>query len=264
MSLLGMSTIKLIRKVQRKSTQWIIAILCIEKSFLYFLEKILIQVNQKVRTLADFALKKNMKNIVILSIIVGTFPFMTSKAQSVGEEVPEKRCFVGSTLFVLATPTLTPSPEYYQLNLGYWLSPKDVLSLEAITWAYYAPLGIPYGPDLDKKANNFPGKVKAYGMGLAYKRFIWKGIYAQVHATALHQDYIDEQGTKIQSGFQLFNTLRVGYHFRLLKNRLFIEPSIAATAWPINTNLPDSFQAQENKWNSFFLFEPGLHVGFNF
>jgi hypothetical protein len=176
----------------------------------------------------------------------------------------EKKHFIGSTLFVLATPIVSPSPEYFQLNYGYRLTPKDVISIEAITWAYRGPLGRPYGPDYENVNSDFPGKVKAYGLGLAYKRFIWKGMYGQMHSTAFRQNYLNKEGSKIQSGFQLFNTLRFGYHIKLFKNRFFIEPSIAATYWPINTNLPASFQIEEDKWPNYFLFEPGLHFGINF
>jgi len=144
------------------------------------------------------------------------------------------------------------------------LTEKNVISFEAITWKYSDPLGRPYGSDYDKERSNFPGHVKAYGAGLAYKRFLWKGAYTQVHATAFKQNYLDMDDKKIQSGFQLFTTLRLGYHFNLFNNRFFIEPSIACTSWPINTNLPESFQVEEDKWNKFFLFEPGLHFGINF
>lgn len=185
-------------------------------------------------------------------------------SQVFDDEKESKKRFIGTTLFVLATPLLDPSPEYYQLNYGYRITPKDILSIEAITWAYHAPLGIPYGFDKSDVKNNFPGKVKAYGLGLAYKRFLWKGMYTQIHSTPLKQDYLDENNQKIQSGFQLFNTLRFGYHIKFLKKRIFIEPSIAFTNWSINTNLPDSFQKQEDRWNKYFLFEPGFHIGFNF
>ncbi|MEM1218508.1 MAG: hypothetical protein AAGH79_06335 [Bacteroidota bacterium] len=172
-------------------------------------------------------------------------------------------CFVGSTFF-MAGNFLPEPPSYYQLNLGYRLSSKDVLSVEMITWIYRGPLGRPYGPDYENPSSNFPGYVRAFGAGLAYKRFLWKQWYGQVHATALRQHYMDESGERIQHGFQLFNTLRLGYQFRFFKNRFFLEPSIAMTFWPINTNLPDSFQVEEDRWNTFFLGEPGLHFGFNF
>lgn len=71
----------------------------------------------------------------------------------------------------------------------------------------------------------------------------------------------DEDGRKIQNGFQLFMTGRVGYQVSLLGGRVFLEPSMAATAWPVNTNVPESFAAKEQKWPRYFLLEPGLHFG---
>ncbi len=59
-------------------------------------------------------------------------------------------------------------------------------------------------------------------------------------------------------------TYRFGYHLDFYSKRFFIDPSIAITNWPINTNVPKSFAAIEKKWPNYFLFEPGLHVGFNF
>ncbi len=193
-------------------------------------------------------------------ILLSTF----AKAQYIKGDSLISRHFLGSTLFVAFTPLLDPSPRYFQLNYGYALTAKDVISVEAITWAYQAPLGIPYGPDMVDKSNDFPGSVRAFGGGLAYKRFFWKGLYGQVHSTLLRQNYLDENNKKIQSGFQLFNVIRFGYHIDMFKNRWFLEPSLAFTSWPINTNLPDTFQSQEDQWNKYFLFEPGLHFGFNF
>ena len=202
-----------------------------------------------------------MKFQILFSLLLGLF--LTQSAFSQNAEPYFKKHFVGSNLFMVMNLTKDP-PKYYQLNYGYRITPKDVVSVEAITWTYKGPLGRPLGPDYDNPDSNFPGTVQAFGAGLAYKRFIWKGVYGKFHSTALHQNYLDEENGKIQSGFQLFNTLRFGYHFEFFKNRVFLEPSIAATFWPVNTNLPDSFQVEEDKWPSYFLFEPGLHFGINF
>lgn len=189
------------------------------------------------------------------------FAFSTALSQNTGQV--EKKYFVGSTLFILAN-LLPEPPQYLQLNLGYRITQKDVISVEAITWTYNGPLGRPYGPDFENPDSNFPGMVRAFGAGIAYKRFLWKRMYTQIHSTALRQRYLDPSGTKIQSGFQLFNTVRLGYQFWFWENRIFLEPSIAMTFWPINTNLPESFQKQEDNWPKYFLGEPGLHFGFNF
>ncbi len=197
-----------------------------------------------------------------LSTLMLMLAFLPAKPQQ-NTDTPEKECFIGSSLFVLANLSDDP-PQYYQLNLGYRITPRDVVSIEVITWTYKGPLGRPYGSDFDNPKSNFPGKVQARGAGLSYKRFFWKRAYAQGHSTLLHQNYLDPAGKKIQSGIQLFNTLRLGYQFCFFKNRLFLEPSIACTFWPINTHLPESFQVQEDKFPNYFLGEPGLHFGFNF
>ncbi len=46
---------------------------------------------------------------------------------------------------------------------------------------------------------------------MAYQRFVWNGLYSAAHALPLLQRYQDEDGRKIQNGFQLFMTGRVGY-----------------------------------------------------
>ncbi len=71
-------------------------------------------------------------------------------------------------------------------------------------------------------------------------------------------------GARLQAGYQLFLTLRAGYHVELFQRRTFLEPSIAVTAWPINTNLPASFREREERWPRYFIGEPGLHFGVNF
>ena len=197
----------------------------------------------------------------LISILFFLVPSVFSQAKTDNSDY--QKHFIGSTFFMIANLAPNP-PNYYQLNYGYRVSPKDVVSIEAITWEYGAPLGIPFGADKSNKVNDFSGKVQAYGIGLAYKRFIWKGAYSAIHSTIFHQNYLDADRKKIQSGFQLFNTLRFGYQLKLFKNRLFIEPSIAVTYWPINTNLPESFQVKEDKWPNYFIFEPGLHFGVSF
>lgn len=200
------------------------------------------------------------RNAFMLSVCL-VFTGLSAQAQMADQ--PNSRTFVGSTLFMLANLADDPEPpNYYQLNVGYRITPKDVISLEMITWKYYEPVGVPYGEK--KEAANFPGSVQAFGLGLAYKRFLWKRAYAQLHATAFRQNYLDTSNQKIQSGFQLFNTLRIGYQLRFFNNRLFLEPSIACTFWPVNTNLPEGFQLEEDKFRAYFVGEPGLHFGINF
>jgi hypothetical protein len=203
-----------------------------------------------------------MKRLLLILLVVYS---SNSFSQRINSQVPEdKQYFIGSTLFVPFALFLDDSPQYYQLDFGYRINTKNTVAFEVITWKYPGPLGRPYGSDYESEETNFPGEVQAFGAGLSYQRFLWKGLYGQVHSTAFKQNYLELNGDKIQSGFQLFNTFRVGYHVEFFNNHLFIEPSIAMTWWPINTNLPESFQVEEDKWNKFFLGEPGLHFGVNF
>lgn len=174
---------------------------------------------------------------------------------------PYRRHSIGTSAFMLmnAIPDDEP-PSFYQLNYAYRLTPKDVLSVEAVTWKYYGPLGRQWWHSGD----NYPGSVRGVGIGVAYQRFLWRGLYVGMHAVPFLQTFLDPDKKKLKHGFQLFMTARVGYHIQLFNNRVFLEPSIATTSWPINTGLPDAFAEEEGKWGKLFFFEPGLHMGVKF
>lgn len=178
----------------------------------------------------------------------------------------EKQCFVGSTIFLLGNfiPDDPNPPGFAQLNFGYRLDSKNTISIEAITWKYAWPLGIPYGSSMSADENKYPGDIREYGIALAYQRFWWKGLYTAVHAMNTLQKYRDEDGKFIKNGYQLFMTYRLGYHISFWQNRFFVEPSVAVTNWPIRSKAPEGFAAADKKWPRYFLFEPGLHFGFNF
>lgn len=175
-----------------------------------------------------------------------------------------KKYFAGSTLFLLGNLDSKNRPDFIQLNTGYRITGRDVISVELKTWKYAWPLGIPYGPSFEAPGEKFPGYIREYGFAIAYQRFFWRGLYAGVHVMNAWQTFADENGKKIDNGFQLFNTYRVGYHVPLFKDRFFIQPSIAITHRPYQTRMPESFQRIDERWSKFFFGEPGLHFGFNF
>jgi len=150
--------------------------------------------------------------------------------------------FIGSSAFMLANAFPDP-PSFFQANIGYRLMRTDAISLEATTWTYTAPMGIPWGPSKGLALEEYPGRVRTAGVGVSYQHLFWKGLYAQVNAQPLWVRYSDRNSKKIQDGFQLFTSLRTGYQVKLLSDRWFIEPSVAATAWPVNTNVPPAFAA---------------------
>lgn len=210
--------------------------------------------------------RSGMKALAATAMMVVAFPWSAS-AQEVGvthsEPSSGRRHLLGSSLFMLANlaPLGDAAPQFFQLNYGFRLTPQDVLFVEAITWRYHAPLGIPYWAPPDRAGDTYPGFIKEYGIGLSYQRYLWRKFFAQVHATPFLRQYLDEEGKQFQSGFQLFMTLRLGYHFGLFDDRVFVEPSIAATHWPIATNVPEAFARLDRNWPNYFLFEPGLHFG---
>ena len=155
-------------------------------------------------------------------------------------------------------------PKFFQLNVGYRITPKDVVSIEFKKSRFAWPLGIPWGPSFDAEGENYPGYISQYVPSIAYNRFWWKGLYTGVYALNAFQKYYNEENIKIKDGYTLFMTYRLGYQLKLFKNRFFFEPSIGLTHWPVQTNVPESFKSVENKWPNYFGWEPGFHFGFNF
>lgn len=206
-------------------------------------------------------MQKYIPTLVLALFLASSFQL---KAQYAKHETDYKKCFVGSTLFMLGNLATKNSPDFVQLNLGYRITGKDVVSLELKTWKYAWSLGIPYGKSFEAPEEKFPGYIREYGFALAYQRSWWKGLYTGVHVMNAWQSFVNENETKIDNGFQIFNTYRVGYHVKLFKDRFFIEPSIGVTHRLYHTSMPDSFKQFDDKWSKFFIGEPGLHFGFNF
>ncbi len=187
------------------------------------------------------------------------------KAQSAKQDSTYKRYFVGSTLFMLANlvPDNNP-PGMVYLNLGYRITRKDVISLEFKTWKYAWPIGIPFGKSFEAEGEGFPGHIREYGVSLNYQRFLWKRVFAQVDVMPAWQTFVDDNGNKIDNGFQIFNTYSIGYHVKLFKDRFFVQPSIAMTHRPYQSRMPDSFKQVDDRWPRVFFWQPGFHFGYNF
>jgi len=185
-------------------------------------------------------------------------------AQYAKNDSTYQKCFVGSTVFILGNFASKNKPDFVQLNLGYRLTGQYAVSVEFKTWKYGWSLGIPYGKSFEAPEEKFPGYIREVGFAIAYQKYLWKGLYAGVHVMNAWQSFVDDNGKKVNNGFQFFNTYRLGYHFKLFKDRFFIEPSIAITHRPYHTRMPDSFKQMDDKWTKFFFGEPGLHFGYNF
>ncbi|MEO7081161.1 MAG: hypothetical protein ABIY71_06510, partial [Flavobacteriales bacterium] len=148
------------------------------------------------------------------------------RAQYAAGDTTYRKCFIGSTLFMLGNFDTRNSPDFVQLNFGYRITGRDVVSLELKTWKYAWPLGIPYGTFYEAPSEQFPGYIRERGFAFAYQRFLWKGLYAGVHVMSAWQTFVGPEDQRVDDGFQIFNTYRVGYHIKLFRDRFFIEPSI--------------------------------------
>ncbi len=204
------------------------------------------------------------RKIAVLSIALMCLFSIQMKAQYEKNDTTFKECFIGSSLFILGNLVPANRPDFVQLNLGYRITGKDVVSLELKTWKYAWPLGIPYGESFEAPEEEFPGFIREYGFAFAYQRYWWKGLYTAVHVMSAWQSFYNEEGNKFDNGYQIFNTYRLGYHIKLFKDRMFVEPSIAITHRPYHTEMPDSFKEKDDRWPNYFIGEPGLHFGYNF
>lgn len=190
---------------------------------------------------------------------------LVAKAQYEKNDSTYKRWFAGSTLFLVGNLAPVNPPEFFQLNVGYRITGKDVLSMELITWKYAWPLGINpfYNSLYGTPEEKYPGYIRDFGVAIAYQRFFWKGWYAAVHVMPMKQIFVNEQGKKVGDGFHLFNSYRVGYHVKLFKDRFFIQPSLGFAGRPYHSEMPAGFKEKDDKWPKYTP-EPGLHFGFNF
>ena len=209
-----------------------------------------------------------VKKLLFLSVVLLMTTTFNLSAQYSETDSTFKRFFVGSSAFVLVSlvPDQVNPPQFFQLNFGYRLTGKDVITLEPKTWKYSWPNGIhpflndKYGTDEEK----FPGHVREFGLSVAYQRFLWEGLYAELNVMPTLQHFVNTAGSKIDNGFQIFNTYRLGYHIKLFNDRFFIQPSMAVTHRAYHTTLPNGFKELDDKWSKFVIPEPGLHFGFNF
>lgn len=207
-----------------------------------------------------------MKKLVITIVSILTFITATlgKNSQQASYEAGQKKFFLSTSLWSLSNFGEEPA-DFYELNFGYRLTAKDNLIINGTTWKYWEPLGIPYGDDAKyNHVEDYPGYIRAYGVGVIYQRFIWKQFFTAAHANTFVQNFYDMQDEKIQNGFQLYLQFRVGYKWEIFNNRFFVEPAISFNYWPVNTNFPDGFQQVEDTWPNYFLFEPHLNFGISF
>lgn len=207
------------------------------------------------------------KKIIWIGLALVLVSRLQVNAQYAKTDSIYKRWFVGTSLFVLfGNFDKENPPNFAQLNIGYRITEKDVIQLAPKTWRYAWPNGIhPFLNKAYKKPEEkFPGYVREFGATASYTRFLWKGLYAQLDVMPTWQVFVNDKGKKVDDGFQIFNSYRVGYHIKLFKDKFFFQPSICMTHRAYHTQLPDGFKQLDDKWSKFIFPEPGLNIGYNF
>jgi hypothetical protein len=188
---------------------------------------------------------------------------LKGNAQNAQPENTYKRWYVGSSLLMLGNFDKVNNPEYIQINFGYRITPRDVVSLEFKRSIYSWPIGIPFGPSFDAPGLNYPGHARILAPTVGYQRFWWKGVYTSIYALNAFEKYLDKDKNKIGNGYTLYLNFHLGYQFKFFKNRFFFEPAIGCSYWPVRTQVPESFKSVEKRWPNYFI-QPGLHFGYNF
>ena len=205
-----------------------------------------------------------MKCKLAVLFLVLVFWVDFSNSQTVNKDSIHYNYFLGTSFWSIAN-LFPDAADFYELDFGYRYTGKDAIILRAITWKYNAPLGIPFNSSLYGSSDEkYLGYVRAFGIGIGYQRYIWRGLFSSVYATPFLQNFYDSDSKKTNNGFQLFLQGYIGYRIQLFKNRFYIESSIAFNYWPINTNFPATFLQKENKWSNYFFFEPHFNLGLNF
>lgn len=120
------------------------------------------------------------KKILLFGLAFLLFLLVSSlqvNAQYDKQDSTHKRWFIGSTVFLLCNLATTNPPNFAQLNLGYRITGKDVITLEPKTWKYAWLNGIhPFlNKSYGKSEEKFPGYVREFGVSVSYQRFLRKG-----------------------------------------------------------------------------------------
>ena len=214
-----------------------------------------------------------MKKLISTTLMIAVFTTLAfsqnlSKTErgTIKDTVPDYKFSVSTTWLTFDNFGPEETNVYmYEFHFGYKITPKDKIEIKVATWKLFEPMGIPFGdPLLMKESEFYPGRLRESGIGIAYQRLLWKGLFASIEILPLMKTYLDENKKKIGDGFKLYTSYHLGYHVPLSKNRLFLEPQIHCNYWPIDTKIPQGFEEKESKWNNYFLFEPNLFIGVNF
>lgn len=214
-----------------------------------------------------------MKKLISTTLMIALSATMAFSQNTSNNERDIEKALVPSYKFSVSTTYLTfmnfgkeeTNTHHYEFHFGYQITPKDRIGIKTASWKLFAPMGIPmWDPLFLDESEFFPGRLSECGIGVTYQRMLWKGLFSTVEVLPLYKSYLDENKNKLGDGFKLYTSIHAGYHIRLFKNRMFVEPQIHCNYWPVDTKAPQSFGEKESKWNNYLLFEPNLYIGINF
>lgn len=184
----------------------------------------------------------------------------------VRDSTATKDWFVSTTWLTFAN--VDPSERnvhMLEFHGGWRWNQRHAFGLKAARWSLFEPMGIQFWDSrLMEPESYYPGRLEEQGLGFTYQYFFTRGFFGQIEVLPLWKTYLDPEGRKVGDGFKLYTTYHIGYSFRFWDDRLFLEPQIHCNAWPIDTKAPPEFQAQEDRFDKFFLLEPNIFLGVNF
>jgi len=214
-----------------------------------------------------------MKKLLIIGLTICTINvFAQSNTESIKSNDINFKYRVSFPAIILANigdGGKRTNTEHIEFHVKRELDSKNIVGVKLATWRLFQPMGIQWWDGLldkiDSESEFYPGYVRETGIGISYQRMLWKGLFASVEVLPQYKTYLDLNNEKIANGFKLYTSYHVGYHIAFgKKKRIFIEPQIHAQNWMFDTNTPDGFKQLDNKWKSYFLFEPNLYVGIKF
>lgn len=211
-------------------------------------------------------MKTRRSTMALVFVMLFTSMFGQNQAKKDSEFSTERRFSLSTTYYsFLNFGEEKTNTHHYEFHFGYKLTSKDRIEIKAATWKMFAPMGLPMKEQLKFDENNFyPGRLRESGIGITYQRMIWKGLFAAIEVMPQLKTYIDNNARKIGNGFKLYSSYHLGYQLSFFKERFYLEPQLHCQYWPVDTNTPQAFQAEDQKWNNYFLFEPNLYIGFRF
>jgi hypothetical protein len=209
----------------------------------------------------------NLRKKVITLLLIGSSVCTSAQTKGKNDSTRYKKYYVSTSYLSFTNWIGVENIAMYELFVSYRPTSKDIIGIKAVTWHLYQPLGIPlWDPALLSETDEewYSGRLRESGIGFRYQRFLWKGMFAALEVVPMHKKFIDENKKKVGTGFRLYTSYHLGYHFSFMKDRVFIEPQLHCNYWPIDSKGPQGFKVKEAKWNNYFLFEPNMYIGMKF